>query len=130
MLSFTLFLQGDVVALIDANGTQVVEYGYDAWGNLVYKSGNMASTLGTVNPFRYRGYVYDEEMSMYYLGKRYYSPKEMRFCVLFGICSFIVHYYAYKLNIKTSSSDVTDVCEREGGVRQTGIDILYGIGLR
>ncbi len=23
-------LQGDVVALIDANGTQVVEYGYDA----------------------------------------------------------------------------------------------------
>ena len=33
MLSFTLFLQDDVVALIDANGTQVVEYGYDAWGN-------------------------------------------------------------------------------------------------
>ena len=25
-------LQGDVVALIDAKGTQVVEYGYDAWG--------------------------------------------------------------------------------------------------
>ena len=23
-------LQGDVVALIDANGTQMVEYGYDA----------------------------------------------------------------------------------------------------
>lgn len=54
----------------------------------------------------------------------------MRFCVLFGICSFIVHYYADKLNIKTSSSDVTDVCEGEGGVLQTGIDILYGIGLR
>ena len=25
-------LQGDVVALIDANGTQMVEYVYDAWG--------------------------------------------------------------------------------------------------
>ena len=277
-------LQGDVVALIDANGTQVVEYGYDAWGNPISKTGTLAATLGTVNPFRYRGYVYDEETSMYYLGKRYYSPKEMRFIngdlflgvvsslfshnayaycrncpVLFadnsgesptfsskvslaaGIAQKInqalkkialkkkiydsievrktekegqwvripnnipeveeyisliyqekqnearafytdmgysllgsdyvnssgvlaqfakdaaelaeikymnefgekfnvptsktifeikVHYYAYKLNIKTSSSDVTDVCEREGGVLQTGIDILYGIGLR
>ena len=72
-------LQGDVVALIDANGTQVVEYGYDAWGNPISKTGTLAATLGTVNPFRYRGYVYDEETSMYYLGKRYYSPKEMRF---------------------------------------------------
>ena len=41
-------LQGDVAALIDADDTQMVEYGYDAW------------TIGTLNPFRYRGYVYDE----------------------------------------------------------------------
>ena len=54
-------LQGDVVALIDANGTQVVEYGYDAWGNPISKSGSMVATLGTENLFRYREYVYDEE---------------------------------------------------------------------
>ena len=54
-------LQGDVVALIDANGTQVVEYGYDAWGNPISKTGTMDATLGTVNPFRYRGYTYDGE---------------------------------------------------------------------
>ena len=45
-------LQGDVVALIDANDTQVVEYVYDAWGYLISKTGTMAATLGTVNPFR------------------------------------------------------------------------------
>ena len=30
-------LQDDVVALIDANGTQMVEYVYDAWGNSIAK---------------------------------------------------------------------------------------------
>ena len=59
-------LQGDVVALIDAKGTQVVEYGYDAWGNPISKSGSMVATLGTENLFRYREYVYDEETKLYY----------------------------------------------------------------
>ena len=35
----------------------------------------MASTLGTLNPFRYRGYVYDEETGLYYLRSRYYNPE-------------------------------------------------------
>ena len=72
-------LQGDVVAMIDANGTQVVEYHYDAWGNPVAKAGSMAATLGTVNPFRYRGYIYDEETGCYLLEERYYNPLWKRF---------------------------------------------------
>ena len=72
-------LQGDVVALIDANGTQVVEYGYDAWGNPISKTGSLAATIGTLNPFRYRGYVYDEETGLYYLRSRYYNPEWKRF---------------------------------------------------
>ena len=39
----------------------------------------MASTLGTLNPFRYRGYVYDEETGLYYLRSRYYNPEWERF---------------------------------------------------
>jgi len=39
----------------------------------------MASTLGKYNPFRYRGYVYDEETGLYYLNSRYYDPKVGRF---------------------------------------------------
>ena len=32
------------------------------------KSGTLAETLGTVQPFRYRGYVFDEETGLYYRG--------------------------------------------------------------
>ena len=71
--------QGDVVALIDANGTQVVECGYDAWGNPISKSGSVVATIGTLNPFRYRGYVYDEETGLYYLRSRVYNPEWKRF---------------------------------------------------
>ena len=72
-------LQGDVIALIDSNGKKVVEYKYDAWGRILSKTGTMASTLGTLNPFRYRGYVYDEETGLYYLRSRYYNPEWARF---------------------------------------------------
>lgn len=72
-------LQGDVAALIDADDTQMVEYGYDAWGNPISKTGSLAATIGTLNPFRYRGYVYDEETELYYLRSRYYNPVWKRF---------------------------------------------------
>lgn len=39
----------------------------------------MKDTLGTVQTFRYRGYVYDEETGFYYLQTRYYSSLWLRF---------------------------------------------------
>jgi RHS repeat-associated protein len=57
----------------------VVEYKYDAWGELLQTTGTLASTLGKLNPFRYRGYVYDEESGLYYLRNRYYNPELQRF---------------------------------------------------
>ena len=77
--SYVKNLQGDIVAILDANGAVVVSYVYDAWGRPISKTGSMAATLGTVQPFRYRGYVYDEEMELFYLGSRYYSPINCRF---------------------------------------------------
>ena len=71
--------QGDVVGLVDFNGTKVVEYIYDAWGNHLSTFGTMASTLGKYNPLRYRGYVYDTETGLYYLQSRYYNPTWGRF---------------------------------------------------
>ena len=35
--------------------------------------------IGTLNPFRYRGYCYDETTGFYYLGSRYYDPVVGRF---------------------------------------------------
>ena len=71
--------QKDVIRLIDGNNNAVVEYTYDSWGRLLSCTGSLASTLGTQNPFRYRGYVYDEETGLYYLQSRYYDPTTGRF---------------------------------------------------
>ena len=72
-------LQGDVIAILDGAGNVVVSYVYDAWGAPIGKSGTFAETLGTLNPFRYCGYVYDEETGLYYLRSRYYNPNLGRF---------------------------------------------------
>ena len=71
--------QGDVVKLIDKTGSTVVEYTYDSWGKLLSTSGSLAETFGAEQPFRYRGYVYDEETGFYYLQSRYYNPEVGRF---------------------------------------------------
>ena len=63
----------------DSSGTQGVAYTYDAWGNPLTTTGTMADTLGKLNPLRYRGYVYDTETGLYYLGSRYYNPETGRF---------------------------------------------------
>lgn len=39
----------------------------------------MASTVGRINPIRYRGYYYDVETGFYYLNTRYYDPEVGRF---------------------------------------------------
>ena len=72
-------LQGDVIAILSPMGALVVQYTYDAWGNVLSTTGSMASTLGTLNPIRYRGYVYDQESGLYYLQSRYYDPEMGRF---------------------------------------------------
>ena len=72
-------LQGDIVGILDNNRALVVEYKYDAWGKLLATTGSLAATLGKRNPFRYRGYVYDEETELYYLRSRYYNPTIERF---------------------------------------------------
>ena len=72
-------LQGDVVAILDSNGTSMVKYTYNAWGKLLSTTGTMATTLGVHNPLRYRGYVYDPETGLYYVSSRYYDPQLGRF---------------------------------------------------
>ena len=67
--------QGDVVKLIDKTGSTVVEYTYDTWGKLLSTTGSLAETFGEEQPFRYRGYVYDEETGFYYVSSRYYDPE-------------------------------------------------------
>ena len=67
-------LQGDIISILNTAGQTVVSYEYDPWGNILSTSGSMAATLGADNPFRYRGYYYDNESGFYYLQSRYYDP--------------------------------------------------------
>ena len=95
--------QGDVVKLIDKTGAAVVEYAYDSWGKPLSTTGSLASDLGKDNPFRYRGYIYDEETGFYYLQSRYYDPEVRRFIsadVLLSTGQGVLGHnaYAYCLN--------------------------------
>ena len=107
-------LQGDVVALVDGTGAKVVEYGYDAWGKPTSKTGTMASSLGKIQPFRYRGYVWDDETELYYLRSRYYYPLWGRFINADSIGSSNCSIYAYCENCPSS-------CDDESGNMSRGI---------
>lgn len=71
--------QDNIIGLVDNAGVQVVSYSYDAWGQIINTTGSLANTLGKLNPFKYRGYIYDEETGLYYLRSRYYNPDLCRF---------------------------------------------------
>ena len=48
---------GNIVALLDSNGSVIVKYMYDGWGNHVVTDQNgvvieSASHIGNVNPFK------------------------------------------------------------------------------
>jgi len=93
-------MQGDIIELVDINGNSVVKYNYDAWGNIIYKSGG---SLADINPYRYRGYRYDIETGWYYLQSRYYDPSIGRFINADGLFGQDGHLlsnntYAYALN--------------------------------
>lgn len=75
-------LQGDIVGILDSTGALVVEYKYDTWGKLLGTTGSLADTLGRRNPFRYRGYIYDEESALYWVKNRYYYPEQYMFMAL------------------------------------------------
>ncbi len=72
-------IQGDIIGILDTNGSRVVTYTYDTWGKVVSTTGSLASTVGEINPYRYRGYRYDNETGLYYLQSRYYNPEWGRF---------------------------------------------------
>ena len=45
--------------MLEENGTVVVNYSYDTWGNIVSISVSLKDSVGVKNPYRYRGYRYD-----------------------------------------------------------------------
>lgn len=65
----------NIIGITDINGKIVVKYSYDAWGVLKNIEDTSSSGIGKLNPFRFKGYYYDNESSMYYCKTRYYVPQ-------------------------------------------------------
>jgi len=95
--------QNDIVGLLDSSGNEVVRYTYDSWGKLISikdENGNDVTNdtnhIGYKNPYRYRGYRYDNETRLFYVGNRYYDPNTERFL------------NADNTDVLTATNDVTD----------------------
>lgn len=69
---------GTIRGVVDENLNPIIVYDYDDWGvpNVTYC---VDEDVAGVNLLIYKGYVYDEESNLYYLGYRYYSPELRRF---------------------------------------------------
>ena len=105
-------LQGDVVAVYDDDGTKLVSYKYDAWGNFTtqYHNNGLTSTA-RYNPFTYRGYYYDTDLGLYYLNSRYYDSVVGRFINADGAISDVggdirgYNMYSYCFNNPVNMTD-------------------------
>jgi RHS repeat-associated protein len=60
-----------VTAYVDELGNPYAEYAYDAFGNTISQSGDLASTFS----HRFSTKYFDPETGLYYYGYRYYSPE-------------------------------------------------------
>ncbi|MBQ9974965.1 MAG: hypothetical protein IJP16_00525 [Clostridia bacterium] len=72
---------------------------------MVVKRDRSGVDLADINPFRYRGYLYDYEFGLYYLQSRYYDPELCRFVnadepeiLWFGQRSLEYNLYSYCCN--------------------------------
>lgn len=101
---------GDVVSLYDSSGSLQVGYAYDEWGKPTGQSGTPVE-----NPYRYSGYVWDEETGLYYLNARYYDPKLSRFLTQDAYDGhawqpWMLNRYAYAGNSAVNFIDPTGHC--------------------
>ena len=111
--------QGDVKQIVDKDNNVIAYYDYDAWGGqLAVYDGNDKPVSGdshfaNVNPFRYRGYVYDTETGFYYVSSRFYDPEIGRWInaddAIAGVGGDICGYnlFAYCMNDPVNMSDHT-----------------------
>ena len=72
-------LGGDIVAVYNA-GKLLISYKYTAYGTFWMSQSNGGfNTHAANNPFTYRGYYFDSDLNLYYLGTRYYDYNTGRF---------------------------------------------------
>ena len=68
---------GDVTAIYNTSRVKCAEYAYDAWGTMYITLDTEG--VGSLNPFRYRGYYMVSCIGLYYLTTRFYDYTTGRF---------------------------------------------------
>ena len=106
-------VQNDVIGLHDSTGTVVVNYSYDTWGNIVSITGSLKDSVGVKNPYRYRGYRYDEETGMYYLQSRYYNAEWGRFINADGIVGIKGELLSHNIFMYCNNNAI-NMCDKSG----------------
>ncbi len=107
---------GNITRYLDDSGNTVAQYTYDAFGNLISKTGPLADFFRHRFPTKY----FDVETGLYYYGYRFYHPILMRWLnrdpigeeggtMLYGMCANnpIVGFDAFGLYELTLISDKT-----------------------
>ncbi len=64
---------GNILGIINSLGVVVAKYSYTAYGTPTITLDT--DSIGSLNPFRFKGYYYDTESQMYYCNARYYVPQ-------------------------------------------------------
>ena len=120
-----------IIGIIDSNYNIIVEYKYNTWGNNIGvfdENGNDISNnpnhIGNLNPYRYRGYYYERETNLYYLGYRYYSPTLHRF--ISTDCATYDDIVGGNLYVYCNNNPVIKV-DDNGKVPLIGVAIVGGI---
>lgn len=68
-------VMGNIVGIVDEDGNLVVKYVYDSYGNIIKIEDHSNSLIGSLNPFRFKGYYYDSDTMLYYCNSRFYNPE-------------------------------------------------------
>jgi RHS repeat-associated protein len=95
---------GSTRLLTDITGAVADIYSYDAFGNLITRTGT------TENPFLFSGQQYDPNIGFYYLRARYYQPTNGRFTSLDPFegdpyAPMSLHKYLYAANDSVNKID-------------------------
>ena len=90
-------------------------------------TGTLASTIGQINPFRYRGYYYDTETGFFYLQSRYYDPVVGRFLNADGIIGANGGILGYNMFAYCGNNPIVRV-DRDGYFWEIVVVLAIAIG--
>ena len=126
----------DITRIVDKTGAIIVEYEYDAWGNILsIEDSSSNDIVSTYNPYTYRGYRYDKEISMYYLNSRFYNPYIGRFISSDGLLGeqgdILGHnMYVYTKNNPVMYSDASGyISEKNKNLAINTISVILALAV-